>query len=123
MNVPNGKADHVNVTPEHLPPGTDRGRAAVCGYAWLAIGGVICALSVVGLGERPLREAVVFGVQGLLIALYGCRRLWLARPVRLRAAASSPSRQDARRSRLRGVTAPARTAVTCATVTARGVLE
>lgn len=88
--------------------------------------GVICALSVVSLGERPLREVVVFGVQGLLIALYGCHRLWLARPVRLRAAAASPSRRDALRSRPRVRHRPAaanRGPVRCATVTARGVLE
>jgi hypothetical protein len=65
---------------------------------------------VVGLGERPLREVVVYGVQGLLIALYGCHRLWSAQPVRLCESAPSPSCRGALRSRLHGVTVDRETA-------------
>jgi len=108
MSDRNGRVEPVNGTPNNLPPSGDR--HAVCGFVWLTLGSVICALSVVGLGERPLREVVVYGVQGLLIALYGCYRLWLAHPVRLRAA-SSPARRDARRSRRPAVTAAHRSPV------------
>lgn len=69
----------MNVSSGRLPT-TNRGHSPVCGRSWLIVGGVIVALSVFSPNEVSLREALVYGAQGLMISLYGWYRLRLARP-------------------------------------------
>jgi hypothetical protein len=68
MSTRDGKGDNVNRYP------------FVCGLTWLAIGGLVVALSVLDLGRLPLRETLVYGAQGVIVSLYGWYRLRLAWP-------------------------------------------
>jgi H+/Cl- antiporter ClcA len=96
MDIRYGKNGNVN---SHSP---------VCGIMWLAIGGLIVALSVLDVGQMPLRETLVYGAQGVIVGLYGWYRLRLAWPtsaeMRTKSTRSQPDRVQMRpyRAQARG---------------------
>lgn len=96
MNIRDGRNRNVN------------GHSPACGVIWLAVGGLIVALSMLDVGRLPLRETLVYGAQGVIVCLYGWYRLRLAWPtsaeMRAASARSHPDRLhgDTHRARARG---------------------
>jgi hypothetical protein len=93
------------------------GHSPACGLMWLAIGGLIVALSVLDAGQMPSRETLVYGAQGVIVSLYGWYRLRLAWPMsaemRTKSTRSHPDRVQVRpyRAQARGqIAAPFRAA-------------
>jgi hypothetical protein len=68
---------------------------------------MIGALSMLSVGERPLREVLVYRAQGVIVSLYGWYRLRLAQPVSVQVGSAARSgrnrlRMRPRRARDRG---------------------
>lgn len=99
MNVSDSRNRDVNGRLDRPPPDARRSLSPTCGIMWLIVGGSIVALSILGLGRLPLREVLVYGAQGVMVSLYGCYRLRLARPAsvdeRLKRGDGVPSRVHA----------------------------